>query len=43
MVALSLFATWFGAETCIGSSAAVYEAGLSEAEPNPSATAFACS
>ncbi|MBN1222703.1 MAG: sodium:solute symporter [Candidatus Aminicenantes bacterium] len=35
MVALSLFATWFGAETCIGSSAAVYQSGLwgSRAEP----------
>jgi len=35
MVGLSLFATWFGAETCIGSSAAVYQNGLwgSRAEP----------
>ena len=35
MVALSLFATWFGAETCIGSSAAVYEHGLSGSRAEP--------
>jgi SSS family transporter len=35
MVALSLFATWFGAETCIGSSAAVYENGLSGSRAEP--------
>ena len=34
-IAFSIFATWFGAETCIGSSAAVFESGLagSKAEP----------
>lgn len=34
-IAFSIFATWFGAETCIGSSAAVFEKGLagSKAEP----------
>lgn len=35
LVALSLFATWFGAETCLGSSGAVYEAGLSGARADP--------
>jgi len=35
MVALSLFATWFGAETCIGSSAAVYQTGLSGSRAEP--------
>jgi Na+/proline symporter len=35
LVALSLFATWFGAETCIGSSAAVYETGLSGSRAEP--------
>lgn len=35
MVAFSLFATWFGAETCIGSSAAVYERGLSGSRADP--------
>lgn len=32
---LSIFATWFGVETCIGSSGAIYEGGLfsSRAEP----------
>ncbi len=34
-IAFSIFATWFGAETCIGSSAAVFQEGLagSKAEP----------
>lgn len=27
IISISLFATWFGAETCIGSSAAVYHQG----------------
>lgn len=35
LVALSLFATWFGAETCLGSSGAVYEEGLSGARADP--------
>lgn len=35
MISLSLFATWFGAETCIGSSAAVYETGLSGSRSDP--------
>jgi Na+/proline symporter len=35
MVSMSLFATWFGAETCIGSSAAVYEVGLSGSRADP--------
>ena len=29
LVTMSMFATWFGAETCLGSSGAVYEQGLS--------------
>jgi Na+/proline symporter len=35
MVSFSLFATWFGAETCIGSSAAVYERGLAGSRADP--------
>lgn len=35
MVAVSLFATWFGAETCIGSSSAVYQQGLSGSRADP--------
>jgi Na+/proline symporter len=35
LVAFSLFATWFGAETCIGSSAAVYERGLAGSRADP--------
>jgi Na+/proline symporter len=35
MIAMSLFATWFGAETVIGSSAAIAEGGLSEARAEP--------
>lgn len=35
LVAISLFATWFGAETCLGSSGAVYEDGLSGARADP--------
>jgi SSS family transporter len=31
----SIFATWFGAETCIGSSAAVYANGLSGSKAEP--------
>lgn len=34
-LAVSLFATWFGAETCIGSSAAVYAEGLSGSRADP--------
>lgn len=32
---MSIFATWFGAETCIGSSSAVYEEGLSGSRSDP--------
>lgn len=35
LVSFSLFATWFGAETCIGSSAAVYEQGLAGSRSDP--------
>ncbi len=35
MVAISLFATWFGAETVMGSSAAVAQEGLSGARADP--------
>lgn len=31
----SIFATWFGAETCIGSAGAVYEGGLSRGSSDP--------
>ncbi len=34
-VAMSLFATWFGAETVMGSSAAVYQDGLSGGRADP--------
>lgn len=35
MATMSIFATWFGAETCIGSSAAVYEEGLAGSRSDP--------
>ncbi|MGR9073429.1 MAG: sodium:solute symporter family protein [Gammaproteobacteria bacterium] len=35
MATLSVFATWFGAETCIGAAGAVYEEGLSGATVDP--------
>lgn len=35
VVALSLFATWFGAETVMGASAAVAEGGLAQARAEP--------
>jgi SSS family transporter len=35
VLALSLFATWFGAETCLGASGAVYSDGLSGARADP--------
>jgi Na+/proline symporter len=35
LLSLSLFATWFGAETCLGSSAAVFEEGLSGSRADP--------
>ncbi len=35
VVAFSLFASWFGAETCLGSSAAVYRQGLSGSRADP--------
>jgi Na+/proline symporter len=34
-IAFSIFATWFGAETCIGSSAAVFGKGLSGSKAEP--------
>lgn len=35
MAVLSLFATWFGAETCLGAAGAVYGSGLSGAVADP--------
>lgn len=35
LISLSLFATWFGAETCIGSSAEVFKHGLSGSRADP--------
>lgn len=35
LLTFSLFATWFGAETCLGSSAAVYRQGLSGSRADP--------
>ncbi|WP_374089148.1 sodium:solute symporter family protein [Methylomicrobium lacus] len=35
MASLSVFATWFGAETCIGAAGSVYENGLSGATVDP--------
>lgn len=35
LITLSLFATWFGAETCIGSSAEVFTNGLSGSRADP--------
>ncbi len=35
IVSVSLFATWFGAETCIGSSSAVFSEGLSGSRADP--------
>lgn len=35
LATLSVFATWFGAETCIGAAGAVYEEGLSGATLDP--------
>ncbi|MEW5901500.1 MAG: sodium:solute symporter [Acidobacteriota bacterium] len=35
LAAFSLFATWFGAETCMGSSAAVYRQGISGSRADP--------
>lgn len=35
LLTFSLFASWFGAETCIGTSAAVFSAGLSGARADP--------
>ena len=35
MATMSIFATWFGAETCIGSSSAVYEEGLAGSRADP--------
>lgn len=35
LCSVSVFATWFGAETCIGSSGAVYAEGLSGSRVDP--------
>lgn len=35
LATFSFFATWFGAETCIGSAAAIYEKGLSGMSSDP--------
>lgn len=35
LATFSIFATWFGAETCIGATGAVYESGLSGARADP--------
>ncbi len=35
LATFSLFATWFGAETCIGAAGAVYEQGLSATRADP--------
>lgn len=35
LVAMSLFATWFGAETCLGAAGAVYERGLAGGRAEP--------
>jgi len=35
LVVFSMFATWFGAESCIGAAGAVYEQGLSGARADP--------
>ncbi len=35
LATFSIFATWFGAETCIGAAGAVYAGGLSEAHADP--------
>lgn len=35
LVTMSLLATWFGAETCLGASGAIYEKGLSGARADP--------
>ena len=34
-LSISIFATWFGAETCIGSAAAVFRGGLSASKAEP--------
>jgi SSS family solute:Na+ symporter len=34
-ISFSLFATWFGAETCIGSAGAIYEIGLAGGRADP--------
>lgn len=35
LMVFSLFATWFGAETCVGSAGAVYEGGLASVSADP--------
>ncbi|MCC7405961.1 MAG: hypothetical protein IT288_16330 [Bdellovibrionales bacterium] len=35
LISISLFATWFGAETCIGSSAAVFADGIAGSRADP--------
>lgn len=40
LATFSIFATWFGAETCIGTAGAVYRNGLSSAHADPIGYAF---
>ena len=35
LVVFSMFATWFGAESCIGAAGAVYQNGLAGAQADP--------
>jgi len=35
VVAVTIFATWFGAETCIGAAGSIYEGGLAGARTDP--------
>src|SRR5690606_30587761 len=35
VASISIFATWFGSETCIGSAAAIYDGGLSGGRADP--------
>lgn len=40
MASFSIFATWFGAETCIGASAAIFSGGLSHSRAEPFGSAI---
>lgn len=40
LATMTIFATWFGAETCIGSAGAIYEDGLSGGRADPFGYAF---